>query len=271
MIGRIWTVARALKAMAGAAVAVGVAGVSAQAADMARPEVIGFSSDGRFVAFEEYGIQDGSGFPYANIYVIDVAANDWVRGSPVRVLIDDSEFDEEVLWNDGIPMARERAMRQAQPAIAGAGIIPGNTGTTLVYHPHSDLDASPHLATFSISNIYTTGWTIDRNVLRLTERPTTSTYCAPFELPTAMFTLDLSRDGAAPVTLQSDSRLPDSRHCPSEYRIHSVVAYALDVADQSQCCGSRYALLVLVGMAQIGFEGPDWRYLGVTTMAPPFN
>ena len=36
---------------------------STSAADIASVRPIGFSSDGAVFAFEEYGIQDGSGFP----------------------------------------------------------------------------------------------------------------------------------------------------------------------------------------------------------------
>lgn len=243
----------------------------ALAMDLARPELIGFSADGRFVAFEEYGMQDASGFPYATIYVIDVAANDWVQGSPIRVLIDDSEYDEEVLWTRGIPMVRERALRQAQPVLDRHGVIPGNRGTTLIHHPQSDLEADPHSAAFSLAAAYGAGWLGDQNVLQLTERAATSPYCERFQFDNVMFTLTLSRDDEVPVALQEDRRLPDSRNCPTAYYIHSVTAYALDVVDQTQCCGSSYVLLVLVGMAQIGFEGSDWRYLGVTTIVPPFS
>jgi predicted secreted protein len=269
MIGR-FSAARSVAAAA-LALCLGFGGSPAQAADMARPAIIGFSEDGRFVAFEEYGIQDGSGYPYANLYVIDVAANDWVQGAPVRVVIDDSQHDPEVLWTQGVPMVREEVRRQAAAVLDRHGIIPGNTGTTLVYHPHSDLDVSPHAASFSIAAAYTTGFMPERNVLTLTERPATSAYCEKFDLgPHVVLTLELAREGEAPQVLQEDSRLPDSRNCPTSYRIHSVVAYALDVVDQSQCCGSAYALLVLVGMAQLGFEGPDWRYMGITTIVPPF-
>ena len=48
---------------------------SAQAGDFAKREIHGFSVDGGLFAFEEYGVQDGSGFPYSNIYVIDTATD----------------------------------------------------------------------------------------------------------------------------------------------------------------------------------------------------
>ena len=60
-----------------------VATVPARAADNAERAVVGFSPDGRYFAFEQYGVQDGSGFPYSEIFVIDLNANKWVKGSPV--------------------------------------------------------------------------------------------------------------------------------------------------------------------------------------------
>ena len=61
----------------------------AKAGDVAQLEILGFSRDGKVFAFEEYGVQDGSGFPYANRYYIDTATDAFVRGSPVRVRLDD--------------------------------------------------------------------------------------------------------------------------------------------------------------------------------------
>ena len=46
----------------------------ALAGDAAQFDPIGFSEDGRYFAYEEYGIQDGSGFPYATIYLVDLIA-----------------------------------------------------------------------------------------------------------------------------------------------------------------------------------------------------
>ncbi len=47
-----------------------------------------FSADARIFAFEEFGVQDGSGFPYSNIYLIDLERDKFAPGSPVRVTIE---------------------------------------------------------------------------------------------------------------------------------------------------------------------------------------
>ena len=57
----------------------------AVAGDRALIDYVGFSADFRYFAFEEFGIQDGSGFAYSNIFVVDLATDSWVVGTPVRV------------------------------------------------------------------------------------------------------------------------------------------------------------------------------------------
>ena len=64
-----------------AAIALGVMLVAgtAHAADRALPELIGYSEDGRYFAFESYGTHDGSGAPFATITVLDLDAGAGTR------------------------------------------------------------------------------------------------------------------------------------------------------------------------------------------------
>ncbi|MER3444496.1 MAG: hypothetical protein C4333_10405, partial [Meiothermus sp.] len=47
----------------------------AVAGDAAGLEFLGFSRDASHLAFEQYGIRDGSGFPYSEVFLVDVARN----------------------------------------------------------------------------------------------------------------------------------------------------------------------------------------------------
>jgi hypothetical protein len=47
--------------------------------------VIGYSGVGCYFAFEQYGVQDGSGFAHADIFVTNLAGNTWVKGSPFQI------------------------------------------------------------------------------------------------------------------------------------------------------------------------------------------
>ena len=82
----------------------------ARAGDVAQLEILGFSRDGKVFAFEEYGVEDGSGFPYANRYYVDTATDSFVQGSPVRVRLDDESA--------GLDAARRQA-REKGEAIVG--------------------------------------------------------------------------------------------------------------------------------------------------------
>jgi hypothetical protein len=63
----------------------------ALAGDRALIDYVGFSPDFRYFAFEEFGIQDGSGFAYSNLYVVDLDTDSWVVGTPVRRQADSEE------------------------------------------------------------------------------------------------------------------------------------------------------------------------------------
>ena len=80
----------------------------ALAADGAAFNAIGYSPDSRYFAFEQYGVQDGSGFPYWDVFVIDLKSNEWVKGSPYRALLE-SETAK-------ISAARDQARAAAAPA-----------------------------------------------------------------------------------------------------------------------------------------------------------
>ncbi len=74
---------QAASAIAGAMLAIAFAPV-ATAGDYADGASSAFRPTASTFAFEEFGVQDGSGFAYSNIYLIDVDANASVRGTPIR-------------------------------------------------------------------------------------------------------------------------------------------------------------------------------------------
>ncbi len=251
-----------------AAVALGMWPGAAGAGDIARPVLIGFSLDGRYVAFEDYGTFN-EGLPYSIVHVIDVAANAWVPGSPIRVELD---FDDAEDWSaveDEVGMARDRAMAAAQPLLDRHGIVAGETGTTLIHHPLSDLTAPDHVVDFAIDAAFSP-YGGDRQTLTVTERPITGHACDAQDLgQVAMMSLELYFHGYDRLMiLQEDTTLPESRGCATGYRIHSVIVYAPGLPEQAACCYEELVMLVLVDVASFGFEGEDRRHMGVTTVLP---
>src|SRR4051794_37720082 len=115
-----------------------VATVPARAADNAERAVIGFSPDGRYFAFEQYGIQDGSGFPYSDIFVVDLNANSWVKGSPFRQKVE----DEGAL----VSHARAKAAKAASALITELKIA--EPGEVLVSNAPTEPSPDRHRVTF---------------------------------------------------------------------------------------------------------------------------
>ena len=104
----------------------------ARAADAAERAVHGFSSDGRYFAFEQFGVQDGSGFPYADIFIVDLEGDKWVDGTPLRVLLEDERHT--------LGAARGEAMARAKPfidrlAIGEPGVV---LATNVIYQANAD-------------------------------------------------------------------------------------------------------------------------------------
>src|SRR5580765_3651756 len=109
--------------------------ISAHAGDVAELEILGFTKDGGVFAFEEYGVQDGSGFPYANRYYIDTSSDSFLKGTPIRVRLDDE--------NAKLDTARLQA-RQKGEAIFSQAELSANRGITAGFNPVTELSADPH-------------------------------------------------------------------------------------------------------------------------------
>ncbi len=216
---------------------------AAFAGDYARLEVIGFSTDGRYLAFEEYGTQDGSGFPYSSIFFIDTAKNSFAI-APIKVRI------EKEMASEG--QARRRAANLAAKSLAAYRIVRGNMGNLVVSHLPTDLtfgdeDKQVRFAE-EIGSMYHKG----DYALQLNEIPLKSPECQSYGDDTFGFELTLSdKDANATRTLQKDAALPASRGCPLSYDIRSVYTYKGLVA-------------VFISVYTRGFEGPDLRHLAVT-------
>ena len=101
----------------------------AAAGDQALIDFIGYSADLRYFAFEEYGIQDGSGSAYSSVYLIDLQADAWVAGTPYRAASreDEKSLVETRLEAQSAAMAKIRDLKIDTPvqiaALSGDGIV----------------------------------------------------------------------------------------------------------------------------------------------------
>jgi predicted secreted protein len=218
------------------------------AADAADRAIIGFSADGRYFAFEEFGIQDGSGFAYANIFVLDLAEDKWVEGSPVRV-----QKREEIA--SSLYEARRQALTEAAPLIDRFGTI--QPARLLASNAVGEEVADPHTMVFKRYHNLTTLWTVKLTHVDLPLPP----HCQ--SLPSVKgFALSVAVDGKEPVEFYRDKSLPESRGCPESYRLADVISFG--EAEKGKA-------VVLVHRLTFGFEGRDARFMAVPVALPDWR
>lgn len=223
-----------------------LSGASARAGDTAELNILGFSANGAIFAFEEYGIQDGSGFPYANRFYIDVATDKFVNGSPIRVRLDDE--------NASIDDARSEARKRGQEIVSDA-ILSANRGQTVASNPVTELSADPHLV---IANPRPVLPPIDDPIaFRLEElQLSPSATCEPFGGNVGYRLLRMgAAAGESAALLHEDRNIPSSRACPLGYRIGAVQTFFPK--------SGAPVFAVLIAVRSYGFEGPDHRWIAV--------
>src|SRR4051812_24371251 len=103
-----------LRLLAAAIAALIILALPALAGDRASLNIIGYSEDGRYFAFEELGEFDGVGGYYAHIFVVDLSDDSWVKGTPYSFEETDDSADSlglaaihTKLMADAAPMFRE--------------------------------------------------------------------------------------------------------------------------------------------------------------------
>lgn len=230
--------------------AVALAASQASAGDYAAFQPIGFSSDGNVFAFEEYGVQDGSGFPYSTIYVIDTRNDTFLPGAPVRA----------VGREDGAPLHRTRheAHRRAAPLI-DAYRLADQPGLLVAYNPITEANATPLALTydaFAADEAFRETYS-----LALEEKSfEPGGLCKDFLKEVKGFRLSMTMKAGKPATdvLQDDTRVPESRRCPTGYRIGGAMTHMNDDGTQTH--------VVMVLVKSLGFEGTtDGRWIAVPT------
>ncbi|MDX0302514.1 DUF2259 domain-containing protein [Sinorhizobium meliloti] len=230
-----------------------LAASGAAAGDYAAFQPIGFSSEGDVFAFEEYGIQDGSGFPYSTIYVLDTNTDAFLPGAPVRAVAEEDGAD--------LHRARGEAHRRSAPLI-DAYRLHDTPGVLAAYNPVTELDAEPRTLTYS-------SFPADASfrktyALKLEEKVfEPEGICEGFLKEVKGFRLTMTEKAGKPASdiLEDEKRIPLSRRCPTGYRIGGVVTHVK--ADGSEV----HAVMILV--ESLGFEGTtDGRWIAVPVRIP---
>jgi len=226
--------------------------ISANAGDFATLNFIGFSKDGRYLAFEEYGTQDGSGFPYSSVYFVDVQKNAYAAKTIVVRIESETATERQ---------APAKAKLGAAATLRKLRILDRNTGTAVVSRLLTDVSANHFLSeepgdeqkinfAAEIGSMYRRG---DYDLI-LKSVKADKKGCDYLDEDQNTFMLDLSlydRERQKTITLQKDTSLPATRGCPLNYAIQHVYLYGDSIA-------------VFINTYHLGFEGPDMRYMVVT-------
>ncbi len=231
------------------ALLLGVWPMAAHAGDAAKLDILGFSKDGGIFAFEEYGIQDGSGFPYANRYYIDTATDKFLPKTPIRVRLDDE--------HSSIENARDKAGRDGQGVTSLTDLeLRTNSGQTAAFNPVTELSADPFKVKVNPRPVFPA---IDPALTFELEEigaPASETCQNTGEIKGFRLTLLEDKPDARPELLHLDETVPGSRGCPQGYGIGAVQTFYPE--------GGRPVVAVLIAVRSVGFEGPDHRWLAVT-------
>ncbi len=231
------------------------------AIDYAKLNFIGFSNDGKYLAFEEYGTDNGAdNESYANIFFVDVAKNSFAA-KPINKVLIGSENNP----GDSLPAVRTQAKNAAAPNLKKFRIVTGNTGDLVVARlitdlggPNDQSDNDTEVQTSGDQVIYFTnqmffGPVINKFVLSLKTIEVKLKACENRN-PIFKFELYLRNEGTDAKkerVLHKDPTLPPSRGCAESYSIQNVYLYNNHIA-------------VFLNVYLPGLEGKDMRYLVVT-------
>ena len=205
----------------------------ARAGDAANLEVIGFSKDGRYLAFEQFGTTDGIGYSYAKVQIVDVAKNTLLTQTEKMIEVENSTTGQ----------ARAAIKSATQSLLNRYKIIRGNQGQFVGIAP-----IAPNLGGQRSEFVYA-GRTHSLELNSASALQDAKT--CPDEIATRL-ELTLSVSGKTRVLQKDGLTLPKSRACALSYEMRSA-----------QLLGNNLAIFVAVHLP--GFEGADVRWMVVTT------
>jgi len=248
------------------------------AGEFATLNFIGFSKDGKYLAFEESGGQDPSDALFSNTYFINVDKNSFAL-PPVKI----DDFVEP--FRNGNPFAaRDRKLRALTAAnLRKLKIVPGDQGELVVCHLLSDwsfakpvevedTSVKPPVKVQDYEDAFF--WTeapVQKVIFNDYLNPNSPNTTEYYELTLKQIEVnapDSNREGGTykfeltlddrthhevleTQVLQKNTALPAARQFPYGYRIERIYVRKNKIA-------------VFLNVFNHGFEGPSMRYLVVT-------
>ena len=225
------------------------------AGDYANLNFIGFSKDGKYLAFEEYGVTGRFGFSVFELLILSKSKK---IPTPRRPLENRSKNRSmKTLCRRKRDSCRGKKSRRREfEKIQNRS---GNTGEMVVARLLTDLNVGK-IEPDNESNNQIVKFTDYRDssyyekeyALLLKTSEIKTKHCEYSSDP--VLKLDLTLKDTKTETekiLQKDETVPESRNCPLAYSIQNVYVYENRIA-------------VFINVFTMGFEGPDMRFMAVT-------
>jgi predicted secreted protein len=214
----------------------------AHAGDASTYKALGYSRDNKLFAFAEVGTQDGSGFAYAKVSVVNVAANTILQSVAVQG-DENSEITET--------QALATALRKAD--LARIGITGKNMGTDLLVRLPTDMSQYTD-SVFSLEYWAQGGAStiVPKFAVVIEEKDAEKTPLCDSESKMIRVSIQgREMTDVKTLVLQDDQKQPSSRQCSYGYTVMGVNR-------------NGQSLVVVIRYQRAGFEGPDYRYMVVT-------
>ena len=214
--------------------------LSAYGADQAWFRLLGFSADGRFLAWEEGGVQDGSGFSWLRVVVLATETSTEVESS-------------YQVWEDELNEPEEGFFQSEKNRLLMKFGIDTPPGEPLIYRPLTDLNPQGDSLRFCLEYFCPGCWA-DEYVLLLEQTPVGYEEGYPDWFPEPVI-LSLTVD---------DKCFFNEEEPPEEYGY--VFGYGIAGIYRNPFAGNE--LVVTLHSVVPGFEGADGRFRVVSGVLP---
>lgn len=206
---------------------------------------LGFSANGKFYGFLQYGIADGSGNAFATVTVVEVAKNKLVR-------LASEEIESEVTLKDDAAVAQALAKAKLKDFGLATGKVEGETLLARLKTDHSQASNT----VFSTQTLWAEGGasaTIPKYELKIQTQKLSASQCYDMVEPELMKLTLSGLHGTLVGTkvLQMDQKLPKARQCAFAYKVSRVLRHGK-------------SLVVILDFQSLGFEGPNVEHMAVT-------
>lgn len=230
-----------------------------QGAFLGNVNFLGFSEDGAYAALEEYWIADGSGFPGAEITVMNVEDNTVLENFRIQWTEEMMYSDEpSAMPEDGVNPALVLAREQSAYLIDSLGITRRSRCVHCVSHPLTDTGADP-LRVLFVAWVGSPMYMGPEYRIEIenheTPPPNPPEWLSMFDTP-VLLEVSVHNDQGNRILHYSDEGFMEGFEYVSNYRIRDVYVQEGRMA-------------MILNTTEPGFEGPDGLFRMVTGVISP--